>query len=238
MRDGVTKRKSEDTVHAIVCVCVHGMCTLGSLHASPPAVLYVMTSWHQSKSPLKLCWTDVSLCSLSQFPWWHSLLLSLFFVLLPLFSIYSSINIHYSPSVNTLFGLLPSFYLFLLFVIQAEFPPAFVWHLSRITLCSVKRPGEMDSWWSACAALFYFLLHCVCVRVWIHPLCTRQHSKFCDVSPVSEKAGILGPGFSPEPLSFPFSGGMLHTETHMCITHAPAHPHMQTHAYKHTKNQS
>ncbi|KAK1888000.1 Serine/threonine-protein kinase BRSK2, partial [Dissostichus eleginoides] len=44
-------------------------------------------------------------------------------------------------------------------------------------------------------------------------------AKPCDVSPDSEKAGNLGIGFSPEPLSIPFRSGMLLTGTHMCSEH-------------------
>lgn len=44
--------------------------------------------------------------------------------------------------------------------------------------------------------------------------CARQCSKTCDASSVSEEAGNLGFGFSPELLSFTFSSGMLPSGAH------------------------
>lgn len=55
-------------------------------------------------------------------------------------------------------------------------------------------------------------VHQVCVRP--HFFCARQCSKPCDASSVSEEAGNLGFGFSPELLSFTFSSGMLPSGAH------------------------
>ena len=74
--------------------------------------------------------------------------------------------------------------------------------------------------------VFHFVCVCVSSVCASALFCTRQCSNPCDVSPVSEKAGNLGLGFSPEPLSFPFSSGMLLTGAHMCTqTHTETHTH-------------
>lgn len=73
----------------------------------------------------------------------------------------------------------------------------------------------------------YFNL-CECVCFWpecIYSFCTRQRSKFCDVSADSEQAGNLGVGLSPESLSFSFTG------EHVCSC---AHTQTHTHTNKHT----
>ncbi len=87
-----------------------------------------------------------------------------------------------------------------------------------------------------CVLSFSVLCVCVCVCVCVCncTFCTRQCSKPCDVSPISEKAGNLGLGFSPEPLSFPFSSGMLLTGANMC-THANTHTHTRRNTHVNTQ---
>lgn len=153
--------RERETAYAIGCVCVYA-CMLaysGSQHVSTPAVLYVVTAWHQSKKPLKSCWTDVSL--LSQFPRWYNTYrpgtltsFSSLCVFSSVFPIYSSIKLlsfSVLSTVNTLFNLSsPPFpFISLLFAIQTVFFPGLCWTSHFQILCSAKRPGEMDSWWSA-----------------------------------------------------------------------------------------
>lgn len=59
--------------------------------------------------------------------------------------------------------------------------------------------------------LYCMSIRFVCIRTFF---CARQCSKPCDASSVSEEAGNLGFGFSPELLSFTFSSGMLPSGAH------------------------
>lgn len=73
----------------------------------------------------------------------------------------------------------------------------------------------MESWPLVFHFVYFNLCECVCF--WpesIYTFCTRQRSKFCDVSVDSEQAGNLGVGLSPESLSFSFTGERVRLCTH------------------------
>lgn len=115
-----------------------------------------------------------------------------------------------------------SLFILLLFKSQSESSLGFVRHF---TLTSVlvqvkkKKPGEMDSLCEFALGVLLCALSVACAS----GLCAsalffffgaRQCSKPCDASSVSEEAGNLGFGFSPELLSFTFSSGMLPSGAH------------------------
>lgn len=80
-----------------------------------------------------------------------------------------------------------------------------------------KKPGEMDSLCEFALRVLLCALSVACASGLCASalfFCARQCSKPCDASSVSEEAGNLGFGFSPELLSFTFSSGMLPSGAH------------------------
>lgn len=141
-----------------VSVCVYVLCAYsGSLHVSTPAVLYVVTGRHQSKSPMKSCLTDVSLLSVSLVVEYIDLALCCLSLTLSSLSVSPSLSFQFTlllkftvlSSDNTLFRL-PVLLSYLCFFCFCHSGRVFPWLCytshSQIRLCSVKRPGEMDSW--------------------------------------------------------------------------------------------